>query len=74
MVKSKIIINIIIKNSNIFKFQKYYIKSNFTLTLDVLNSSLIPTGNTFYLSQSTLGHTPNLPNKYFSLMIANPAN
>lgn len=46
----------------------------YTLTLEVLRSSDIPMGNTVYLSHNTLGHTPNLASKYFSLIIANPKN
>ena len=44
----------------------------YTLTLEVLSSSLIPTGKTFYLSHNTLGQAPNFPATYFSLIIANP--
>lgn len=43
-----------------------------TLTLEVRNSSLIPTGRTFYLSHKTLGQAPNLPATYFSFIIAKP--
>jgi len=43
-----------------------------TLTREVRSSSLIPTGKTFYLSQRTLGQTPNLPKRYFSRIMARP--
>jgi len=44
----------------------------YTLTLEVLKSSLMPIGKTAYLSHNTLGHTPNFPNKNFSLITAKP--
>jgi hypothetical protein len=43
-----------------------------TLTLEVLNSSDIPIGKTACLSQRTLGQTPNLPKRNFSLIMAKP--
>jgi len=43
-----------------------------TLTRDVRNSSLIPTGSTLCRSQSTRGHAPNPLKRNFSRIIANP--
>lgn len=50
----------------------YWHRGQNILTREVLIYSLIPIGKTCCLSHKTLGQIPNVPFKYFSLIIPNP--